>query len=67
MRGHHIVLSVMDEVIANTMGAVVPFASATNVVLSGCSAGGLATYLHTDYFLDNYVKPGVSFHSIPIR
>ena len=27
-------------------------ANATDVVISGCSAGGLATYLHTDQWCD---------------
>ena len=37
-RGHYILESVFDSLNANVMGAAVPFSSATDIVLSGCSA-----------------------------
>jgi len=43
MRGHHILRAVMADLFANR-----GLTQATDVVISGCSAGGLATYLHTD-------------------
>eukprot|EP01084_Bolivina_argentea_P281690 482005_1 len=42
--------------------------SATDVLISGCSAGGLTTWLHSDYIYDTYVKPlgdNVQFLSMP--
>eukprot|EP00483_Globobulimina_turgida_P012582 UN12605 len=32
------------------------WAKATDVIISGCSAGGLTTWLHSDYIYDTYVK-----------
>lgn len=52
-------------VVMNNISAPVPYSQATDVVLSGCSAGGLAAYLHTDYVHDNYVPTGAIFHSMP--
>lgn len=37
---------------------------ATDVLLSGCSAGGLATYLHADY-VATLLPPGVNFKAAP--
>lgn len=42
-RGHRILGAVQDAVL-NTVGV----ASATDVIVSGCSAGGLSTFLHAD-------------------
>jgi len=42
-RGHHILLAAQQELL-NNQG----MSKATDVVISGCSAGGLATYLHVD-------------------
>ena len=34
--------------------------------MSGCSAGGLTTWLHSDHVYDTYVKPlGANFLSMP--
>eukprot|EP01005_Ploeotia_sp_CARIB1_P000406 NODE_149_length_1336_cov_170.449132_g145_i0.p1 GENE.NODE_149_length_1336_cov_170.449132_g145_i0~~NODE_149_length_1336_cov_170.449132_g145_i0.p1 ORF type:complete len:386 (-),score=108.98 NODE_149_length_1336_cov_170.449132_g145_i0:118-1275(-) len=42
-RGHVNLNAVISWLVGNS-----PIESATDVVISGCSAGGLATYLHTD-------------------
>lgn len=34
-----------------------PFSAAYDIVLTGCSAGGLATYLHADMFAETWVAP----------
>ncbi len=34
----------------------------SEVILTGCSAGGLATYIHTDYVGSKF--PGSTFHAI---
>jgi O-palmitoleoyl-L-serine hydrolase len=39
-------------------------ASAKQVVLKGCSAGGLATYLHADYF-GSKLSPSTRFVAAP--
>lgn len=44
-RGKHILHAVVDELIAKH-----GLSRATDMVISGCSAGGLATYLHVDYW-----------------
>jgi len=40
------------------------FGSATEVVISGCSAGGLATYLHIDWWA-SHVKTGTKVRGLP--
>ncbi|EGD72141.1 hypothetical protein PTSG_00161 [Salpingoeca rosetta] len=45
-RGHRIVDAVLKSLMAKGLS------SATDVLLTGCSAGGLATYLHADYVHD---------------
>jgi len=42
---------IIDEIL-NTLQQDYGLANAENVLLTGCSAGGLATYLHTDYVHD---------------
>ena len=65
-RGHHILLAVFDTLTANAMAAPSPYSAATDVVLSGCSAGGLSTFLHTQFVADTLVPKGARFHSIPV-
>lgn len=48
-RGRYNIDAVMTAVQNNVMNATVPYSKAFDVVLTGCSAGGLATYLHADY------------------
>ena len=50
MRGHRVLKAVLDS-LRDTHG----LSNAENVLLSGCSAGGLSTFLHTDYVGD-YIK-----------
>lgn len=48
-RGRANIDAIVDAVSRNVMGSSVKMADAQNVLITGCSAGGLATYLHTDY------------------
>ena len=53
-RGHYILEAVLTDLVAKQgMGSV------TELVLSGCSAGGLSTFLHSD-FVEEYVQTLVS-------
>ena len=38
---------------------------ATNVLLSGCSAGGLSTWLHNDYVRETFVPSTATFMAMP--
>lgn len=55
-RGRYILDAIYDELLAP--GG--PLATAKNVIIKGCSAGGLAVYLHVDYLAGriNAVNPG---------
>lgn len=66
MRGHSIMEQVFTMVMTNAINAPTPYSQATDVVLSGCSAGGLSTFLHTDFVHDNYLPAGAKFWSVPI-
>ena len=58
-RGHHILNAIMDDLFTNhNLGA------ATDVVVSGCSAGGLATYLHTDEWADRIHEANPNTHVV---
>lgn len=46
-RGKHILKAMQDDLFKNR-----GLAASTDVVISGCSAGGLATYLHVDNWAD---------------
>lgn len=62
-RGKRIIDAVLSKLL--TMG----LDKAENVLLTGCSAGGLATFLHTDYvhnFLKSAGVPMKKFKSAPI-
>lgn len=68
-RGHRIVDEVMAAVNANAMKGPAQWSAAQKVVLTGCSAGGLSTYLHADYVYNSFVKPlapSASYYVIPI-
>lgn len=47
-RGKAILTAVMTDIKSNF-----PIAQAKNIIISGCSAGGLATYLHLDWWRAN--------------
>ena len=53
-RGWHIRKAIQASLLAGTMANPAPakLSDATDVVIGGCSAGGLATYLHTDQWCD---------------
>jgi hypothetical protein len=56
-KGHYILEAVMLDLLQNY-----GLGDATDVVLTGCSAGGLSTFLHSDYvgsWFDETVKYGV--------
>eukprot|EP01084_Bolivina_argentea_P009109 17049_1 len=59
-RGFHILTNSLQQ-IWNDLGLNV----ATDVILSGCSAGGEGTYYHADYVRDNFVPSNASFMAIP--
>jgi len=63
-RGHQILNAVLD-----TLKRDHNLVSAENFILTGCSAGGLATYLHADYvhnYLDNNTTKKVKYGVLPI-
>jgi len=63
-RGKRIIDAVL-ETLMNKYG----LSTAENVLLTGCSAGGLATYLHTDYVRESLIGLGVTlkrYKSAPI-
>lgn len=51
-RGRANLDAVLDAVSHNVMGSTNVWANAHHVVETGCSAGGLATYLHANYLYD---------------
>lgn len=50
-RGFRILNAIMEDLVANH-----GLSQATDVVVSGCSAGGLATYLHVDWWRSQLPK-----------
>jgi len=53
---------ILDEIVNNLLKHGLN--KATNVILTGCSAGGLSTFLHTNY-LASQLPAGVQFKSLP--
>ena len=64
-RGRANIDAVLDAVSRNVMGSSRLLKNAVNVVETGCSAGGLATYLHADYIEAAVPRTG-AFYSLPI-
>ena len=64
-RGRHNIDAVVDAVSRNVMGAAHLLKDAVDVVETGCSAGGLATYLHADYIASVVPRSG-AYYSLPI-
>jgi hypothetical protein len=64
-RGRANIDGIVDAVSRNVMGSPNLLKNARNVVETGCSAGGLATYLHADYVRDLVPHSGV-YLSMPI-
>lgn len=66
-RGRANLDATLDAVARNVMGAPSPFANARHIVETGCSAGGLATYLHADYLHEKLTGAYTgTFASMPI-
>ena len=64
-RGRYNIDAIIDAVSKNVMGAAHLLKDAVNVVETGCSAGGLATYLHADY-VSSLVPRSGAYYSLPI-
>jgi STAM-binding protein len=64
-RGRHNIDAIVDAVSRNVMNATHLLKDAVNLVETGCSAGGLATYLHADYVRDLIPHSG-AYYSLPI-
>ena len=65
-RGRANLDSIVDAVKRNVMGAKVTFATARNVIYTGCSAGGLAVYAHADYLSTLLAPRTGTYAAIPI-
>jgi hypothetical protein len=64
-RGRANIDAVIDAVSRNVMNSPNLLANARNVIETGCSAGGLATYLHADYLMQKIPHSG-QYLSMPI-
>jgi hypothetical protein len=66
-RGRAIIDATLDALQRNVMSSPNHIANARHIVETGCSAGGLATYLHANYYLD-YFRGRISgtYLSMPI-
>jgi len=64
-RGRAIIDAVIDSLKRNVMGSPNNIANANHIVETGCSAGGLATFLHADYVASQLPHTGQYF-SVPI-
>mmetsp|Transcript_20847 Transcript_20847/g.18385 ORF Transcript_20847/g.18385 Transcript_20847/m.18385 type:complete len:111 (-) Transcript_20847:160-492(-) len=59
-RGRRIMMAVFQELVNNYN-----FNSATDVLVSGCSAGAAAVYGHSDYIRNTYVPANANFMAMP--
>jgi len=64
-RGRYNIDAIVDAVSRNVMNSSRLLKNAVNLVETGCSAGGLATFLHADYIRDTIPHSG-AFYSLPI-
>jgi hypothetical protein len=64
-RGRFNIDAVVDAVSRNVMNATRLLKNAVNLVETGCSAGGLATYLHADY-VRGLIPHSGAYYSLPI-
>jgi hypothetical protein len=55
-RGHANLLATMDAITSDSLPGLPSWSDAYDIVLTGCSAGGLATYLHADFVGANYAN-----------
>ena len=65
-RGRANLDAIVDAVKRNVMGAKVTFATARNVIYTGCSAGGLAVYAHADYLSTLLAPRTGTYAAIPM-
>ena len=65
-RGRANLDSIVHAVKRNVMGAKVTFATARNVIYTGCSAGGLAVYAHADYLSTLLAPRTGTYAAIPM-
>lgn len=66
-RGRANIDATLDAVARNVMGSPNLIANARHIIETGCSAGGLATYLHANYLLDYFTgKISGQYLSMPI-
>jgi hypothetical protein len=56
-RGHYNMRAAFNAIMTDVVKAPVPYSQAADIMLTGCSAGGLSTYLHADYVAANFIKP----------
>ena len=59
-RGRAIIDATLDALQRDVVAAPAPLSAARHVVLTGCSAGGLAAYLHADYYADYFASRGIT-------
>jgi hypothetical protein len=59
-RGYRNMKAVFEELIGHYK-----FSAATDVLVSGCSAGGVAVYAHAQYILDNYIPKTANHLAMP--
>eukprot|EP00118_Oscarella_pearsei_P024870 m.306977 g.306977 ORF g.306977 m.306977 type:complete len:383 (+) comp41795_c0_seq1:77-1225(+) len=57
-RGHRILVAVIDDLMERGLK------NANATILTGCSAGGLSTYLHLDYFRSR-IPASIPVHGLP--
>ena len=57
-KGFLILQAILDSVMTKGLN------KADEVILTGCSAGGLATYLHADY-VASVIPQSAKYHAIP--
>jgi len=63
LRGHDILTAAIDQLLSDSPGAGAPsLSAATEVIVSGGSAGGLSVFLHLDYIASRVheVNPGAA-------
>jgi hypothetical protein len=69
MRGHAIKTYVLEQVLPQSTSILKSpndWNAATDVLLTGCSAGGLSTYLHANYVQSQLPKTVTNYRVAPI-
>jgi O-palmitoleoyl-L-serine hydrolase len=60
MRGHEVMNALFQ-----TLASKHSFDKASDVLLTGCSAGGLSTYMHADYVRSTWAPKSANFKAMP--